>query len=337
MSQLSPDARAVARAIDALSAQVKRLADTRQSDFALTPDATDDAPTTPVAPDFTSPIAGRIEVRVPCPECAPTVMIPRTEIADHITREHMRQAPAAADAPSTAVVDVSPGVAVVHGRPVALATPCAACGHAYNWHDRPGWCERKDDENRHCGCAEFIPGERPEPVDPWRILGVEAPAAPCAQHPNAPVIGGICGGCTQYPADMRPAPAADEDAQRTARRARLHNLLARADRSNLTPGEVAALRDLMDAEVREADTARAEAQRQERISLSAIRAAKELLKRRTTTLRERAERAEAAIERVRDTATWFRHHHPGLIHLRERLDAALDSTEQPKPPTTEPN
>ncbi|WP_435218372.1 hypothetical protein [Streptomyces sp. bgisy034] len=26
--------------------------------------------------------------------------------------------------------------------------------------------------------------------------------APCAQHPNAPVIGGVCGGCTQHPSDM---------------------------------------------------------------------------------------------------------------------------------------
>ncbi|QTU64245.1 hypothetical protein [Streptomyces scabiei] len=24
----------------------------------------------------------------------------------------------------------------------------------------------------------------------------------CPQHPTAPVIGGVCGGCTQYPADM---------------------------------------------------------------------------------------------------------------------------------------
>ncbi|MDX2698953.1 hypothetical protein [Streptomyces ipomoeae] len=30
----------------------------------------------------------------------------------------------------------------------------------------------------------------------------EQPAAPCQQHPRAPVIGGICGGCTQYPNDM---------------------------------------------------------------------------------------------------------------------------------------
>ena len=32
--------------------------------------------------------------------------------------------------------------------------------------------------------------------------GPEAQAEACAQHPDAPVIGGMCGGCTQYPADM---------------------------------------------------------------------------------------------------------------------------------------
>jgi hypothetical protein len=30
----------------------------------------------------------------------------------------------------------------------------------------------------------------------------QQPAALCEQHPGAPVIGGICGGCTQYPSDM---------------------------------------------------------------------------------------------------------------------------------------
>jgi hypothetical protein len=27
---------------------------------------------------------------------------------------------------------------------------------------------------------------------------------PCKQHPHAPRIGGLCGGCTQYPTDMTP-------------------------------------------------------------------------------------------------------------------------------------
>ncbi|MDX3009617.1 hypothetical protein [Streptomyces caniscabiei] len=30
----------------------------------------------------------------------------------------------------------------------------------------------------------------------------EQPSAPCEQHPDAVVIGGMCGGCTQYPSDM---------------------------------------------------------------------------------------------------------------------------------------
>jgi hypothetical protein len=57
VSLTSPDAKAVVRAIDALTTrladaltdlatQVKRAADYQQSDFALTPDAVDDAPTT---------------------------------------------------------------------------------------------------------------------------------------------------------------------------------------------------------------------------------------------------------------------------------------------------
>jgi hypothetical protein len=46
VSQPSPDARAVVRALDALTTQVRRLADSRQSDFVLSTDATDDAPTT---------------------------------------------------------------------------------------------------------------------------------------------------------------------------------------------------------------------------------------------------------------------------------------------------
>lgn len=28
--------------------------------------------------------------------------------------------------------------------------------------------------------------------------------APCKQHPDAPRIAGMCGGCTQYPADLTP-------------------------------------------------------------------------------------------------------------------------------------
>ncbi|MFE0800105.1 hypothetical protein [Streptomyces sp. NPDC058812] len=58
-------------------------------------------------------------------------------------------------------------------RPVSLATPCTVCGHPYNWHTRRhGQCEFAPAGQSGCGCTGFVPGERPEPMDPSRILGV---------------------------------------------------------------------------------------------------------------------------------------------------------------------
>ncbi|WP_326729008.1 hypothetical protein [Streptomyces phaeochromogenes] len=39
-------------------------------------------------PDFTSPLAGAIEVRTLCPYCPPPAMFPRTLMAEHITDAH---------------------------------------------------------------------------------------------------------------------------------------------------------------------------------------------------------------------------------------------------------
>jgi len=148
-----------------------------------------------------------------------------------------------------------------------------------------------------------------EALDALADVAVREMTGPCAQHPEGPVIGGICGGCTQYPADMRPAPAADEDEARTVRRARLRNLLARADRANLTPGEVAALRDLAEAEIRDADTAH-----------------------------KQAKQAEATTERVRTVPSYVEkviaQSGPAVAThavraIADRLRAALDGTEQP--------
>lgn len=58
-------------------------------------------------------------------------------------------------------------------RPVSLATPCAVCTHPYNWHTPGGVCQF-DDEKNPCRCIAFAPGERPDPIDPRRILGVES-------------------------------------------------------------------------------------------------------------------------------------------------------------------
>ncbi|MEU7381529.1 hypothetical protein AB0A91_16305 [Streptomyces sp. NPDC042207] len=304
MSQPSPDARAVVRAIDALSAQVRRIADalstTTDAPSGYQPTGVRPEPTT--APDTPSPLA-----------------------ADRATD----------DAPTTPD----------DGRPVPLATPCAACGHPYNWHDRPGWCEFKDDENRHCGCAEFVPGEKPQPVDPWRVLGAWAPAAPCEQHPNAPVIGGICGGCTQYPADMRPAPAADEDALRTTRRDSLLVLLSRAGRGVLKPDEGALLRQHVEAEIRDADTARAVAAGNKRHvrmlvpEIDRLTAELEDAEQRADGFRTELEQAQAAIERVRaaiaDRPVLLvdgqpaSHYEAGLSDAFLVVTRALDGTEHP--------
>jgi hypothetical protein len=43
----------------------------------------------------------------------------------------------------------------------------------------------------------------------------------------------------------------------------------------------------------------------------------------------RADRAQAALDRVRAAAKWARQHHPGLRHVHDRFTAALDGTEQP--------
>lgn len=64
-------------------------------------------------------------------------------------------------------------------RPVPLATPCILCEHPFNWHDRKG-CQYGNEDSR-CGCRSFAPGEKPAPVDPRSILGVDEPAVVARQ------------------------------------------------------------------------------------------------------------------------------------------------------------
>ncbi|MEU3683735.1 hypothetical protein AB0E99_22745 [Streptomyces sp. NPDC030592] len=61
---------------------------------------------------------------------------------------------------------------------------------------------------RRCGpaCAEAhtytgrCEGAHPQQAD-----------RPCPQHPHAPTFDGVCGGCTQYPSDMKPAAPGGEE------------------------------------------------------------------------------------------------------------------------------
>jgi hypothetical protein len=72
------------------------------------------------------------------------------------------------------------------GRPVPLAASCAYCGHRFDEHNRFG-CHVGNQEVR-CGCDVFVLGEKPAPVDPRTILGVDPdfqqPARAARQDPT---------------------------------------------------------------------------------------------------------------------------------------------------------
>ncbi|MEV5368967.1 hypothetical protein AB0N12_06340 [Streptomyces albogriseolus] len=73
--------------------------------------------------------------------------------------------------------------------------PACAEGHTY-----AGRCEGAHphpvDDSTPDAPDVVHPDANPQASNPQRV------GEPCAQHPTAPVIGGICGGCTQYPTDM---------------------------------------------------------------------------------------------------------------------------------------
>jgi len=45
---------------------------------------------------------------------------------------------------------------------------------------------------------------------------------PCTRHPHAPTIGGMCGGCTQYPADVPATTSSESTATNVVRRLAPH-------------------------------------------------------------------------------------------------------------------
>ncbi|MFF9269119.1 hypothetical protein [Streptomyces rochei] len=75
--------------------------------------------------------------------------------------------------------------------------PACAEGHTYT-----GRCEGA----HPCGVddSEATAPDIVHPVTEPQASSSQQVDEPCVQHPNAPVIGGMCGGCTQYPADMVP-------------------------------------------------------------------------------------------------------------------------------------
>ncbi|MGW1135808.1 hypothetical protein [Streptomyces griseoluteus] len=67
--------------------------------------------------------------------------------------------------------------------PVPLATTCAYCGHRFDEHNRFGCCVGT--QEARCGCGAFVMGEKPPPMDPKHILGIDAEPAPAVPQPAA--------------------------------------------------------------------------------------------------------------------------------------------------------
>jgi hypothetical protein len=120
-------------------------------------------------------------------------------------------------------------------------------------------------------------------------------------------------GCTWCGGETNEPPAADEDAQRTARRDSLRILLGRLDRTTtgtdfFTGDEAGLLRQHVDAEIREADTARSVAtgnKRHVQVMYEELEQANEAA-RRALEQRQEMARERHTIQEQRDTADRIR-------------------------------
>ncbi|MBL1107373.1 hypothetical protein JK361_22665 [Streptomyces sp. 5-8] len=302
MSQTSPDARAVVRALDALTTQVRRIADG--------PSSTDQQPvdgaSSPVAiahhipakayttwTEQQTPAADELERMRAVLEYEhkrANDAIDREETAEQAAEEQRRRAHIA----ETELRTLRAGLRANGADPTQLQNLWAQISlrnrqwrEAKQERDRArATIDRMKRTNRMVNGAAQQSRERAERAharvcqlerairdalaicgeqgsDVQDILrpaldGAEPAAGPCAQHPDAPVIGGVCGGCTQYPADSSAALADEEQTLRWARRESLLVLVTRVQHGRtLTEDEARTLRQHVETEMREAETARA--------------------------------------------------------------------------------
>ncbi|MER6109304.1 hypothetical protein [Streptomyces hirsutus] len=259
-------------------------------------------PTVPCAdPDHTGPVRERLGCIGPDP-----ARVPRVEGADTMRRRALAEALAVhPDTPWPTLIDRAREAHQWATRAAAERqnrSTDGGCGRAAHFREAAAVVRAEDTDPSTRHAAQVLEDEAEKPC-PHHIPAVR-PA--CGQHPGAPVIGGICGGCTQYPADTRPTPAegppcgavpgcdgacckpatpVDEDGRRRARRASLHWLLNRLSSGMVTLREEQELRRHVVAEVREHDTARA-------VAAGNLR--------HVRTIVPELEQAQAALERARD-------------------------------------
>jgi hypothetical protein len=304
VSQPSADAKAVVRAAEALTTQVRRIADAMETPVVRYEVAADDA-TTP-ATTCSAQYHGPDNPRTEC-----------IRVAHHEHRFHSDEFgwnwgddvavyPAKSDV--TVSVHAEQGIEARAGldalfgvatRQMTDETP-ETCNEPGPWGDAHA-CIRPaghpDDHQGHDGCG-------------WRT-GL------CGSGQHKPHPGFTCAEVDQTRPfwEGRWGESADEEAQRTARRDSLRNRLDRLDRSTVHHyDEAQLLRQHVEAEIREADTARAVAAGN---------------KRHVQVMYGELTAAQAAIERVREVCDKPGRY--GSLEFLQRVSvlAALDGTEQP--------
>ncbi|MFM9566140.1 coiled-coil domain-containing protein [Streptomyces turgidiscabies] len=236
----STDAKAVVVALARLTTQVGRIADT-----------------------LTTPVVEHVDAeettganRVPCPYCVAPTMIPSTLITDHIARLH--NVGLATYGPYPSAADDGP------------TTPATTCSAQYTGPDNP-----------HTECIRAAHHEHPFHSDNnawnWRDDVAVYPLADSTVrvahwHPASEQLAEerqeLAGMVSEFiDAQMQHARAdedaptsimtmTDEHAARLRRRDSLMNLLARLQRGGMRAEESVALRQHVETEIREADTAR---------------------------------------------------------------------------------
>ncbi|MEU8555927.1 hypothetical protein AB0C80_18325 [Streptomyces anthocyanicus] len=86
-----------------------------------------------------------------------------------------------------------------------LARRCgSACAEGHTYTGRCEGAHQVDDSDTTTPDVVH-PATEPQASNPQQV------DEPCPQHPHAPTFDGVCGGCTQYPADMKPATPASEE------------------------------------------------------------------------------------------------------------------------------
>lgn len=178
----TPDVRAVVRALDALTTQVKRLANhtANPASFTRTPPVADDrdTPTTPVSPDFTSPLAGRIELRKPCPYCGDRQMIPTHQYDEHVARLHpdVRTGGPGIPVPPTDEYERTTGHQITCA--AGFGGPCECPANADEAEPPEAVCRRMETRtcppsyNGPCGdrpCARFESDDETPWLDPTKV------------------------------------------------------------------------------------------------------------------------------------------------------------------------